>query len=365
MMKYRKIICFALCISLLGLCGCKDKNVSSDKKCEVALITDIGTVEDGSYNEDAYRGMLRACEEKGVVGEVFVPSDLGKQNYLNEIKSAVKGGAKLIVCPGYLLGEAVYDAQKQYKDVSFILLDTEPHNKDYSDISIGEKTEVIKFADEESGFLAGYTAVRDGYRFLGFIGGVPEDTVIKTGYGFVQGADYAAIELGVKIYVAYSYTDTFSQDENVKNMAANWYSNGVEVIYTCGDDMNRSVMSAADEAGKSVILSDSGSNDTSASVAFACHHNVEDAVYDAVNSYYSGTFLGGQVKELTVTEDGVGIDMENGHFNDFTQVQYDAIYSVLKDNVIKPYNHTDIATTEELDLVNTQIIYSDYISVNE
>lgn len=363
-MIFKKTIYIILCISILGLSGCKSKGISIDKKCEVALVTDIGTVEDGSYNEAAYNGMLKACEENNVTAGYFIPKDVTKESYVSEIKKAIKGGAKLIVCPGYLLEEAVYDMQKQYKDVSFIILDGEPHNGDYSDVAIGEKTEVIKFADEEAGFLAGYSAVRDGYRYIGFIGGVPEDSVIKTGYGFVQGADYAAIELGVKIYAAYSYTDTFSENDNVKNMAMNWYDNGVEIIYTCGDDMNRSVMSAAEEKGKAVILSDSSSNDSSAAVVFACHHNVEDAIYDAVNSYYKGTFLGGQVKELTVTEDGLMIDMGNGHFHKFTQAQYDAIYSVLKSNDIKPYNHTDIATTEELNLVNTEIIYSDYTSDN-
>lgn len=358
----RKYIALLLSICLIfGLIGCKNKTTeqTDGTKIEIALITDAGSIEDGSNNELAWLGVKKYADEHNISAQYFIPTDVSKDSYLNSIKTAVKSGAQIVVCAGYLLEEAVYDAQKQYKDVYFVLLGEEPHNSDYSDIKIGDKTECISFSEEEAGFLAGYAAVREGYSYLGFLGGMAEESVVKYGYGFVQGADYAAIEMGIKIYVAYVYANTFVEDVNVKNMAGNFYLNGCEAILACGGNMNHSVIKAAEEYNTMCMLSEPIANNMSPAVLFSMKNNVDDAVYDAVGSYYTNTFTGGQVRKLTVTEDGVGIDMDNARFSKFTDVEYDAIYSLLKSNQIKPYNGTDLTTTDELDLVNTTIVYAE------
>jgi len=362
-MKKSFIICLISVYCLLAFTGCKKSSGQEEntgKNCEIALVTDYGSVEDGAYNQQAWQGIKKYSEEKGLSAEYFVPSDLTTEAYLVEIKNAVKSGAKVIVCPGTLMEEAVYDAQKQYKDVNFILVDGEPHNKDFTDVKTAENTESIKFSEEEAGFLAGYASVREGYTYLGFIGGMPDESVVRYGYGFVQGADYAAIEMGIKIYCAYVYGDTFSEDVNVKNMAGNWYENGVEAILACGDSMNKSVIKAAEEHGTFCMTSDYNEGYVSPNILFSCFYNIEDAVYDAVASYYSNTFLGGSVKRLSITEDGVGIKMDKSHFSKFSEVEYDAIYNLLKSNEIKPYSATDLSTTDELNLVNTNIVYAEY-----
>lgn len=358
---------FILSLTILGLtllCGCKkNSNVSVGeiKKCEVALITDEGTVEDGYRNEMAWNGLKRYAQENNIHAEYFIPDNVTKESYLSSIKTAVKSGAKVIVCPSALLEEAVYDAQKEYKDVNFILLEGEPHNADYSDIVIGDNTECISFQEEEAGFLAGYAAVRDGFTYLGFLGGMADDSVIRYGYGFVQGADYAAIEMGIKIYVAYVYSNTFSEDINVQNMAGNWYLNGCEAIFTCGGgSLNHSVIRAAEEYKKNCILAEPALNHMSSSIVFTCVNNIEDAVYDAVGSYYTNTFLGGVNKKLSLTEDGLGIDMSSAHFTQFSDVEYEAICSILKKNEVKPYSGNDMKNTDDLDLVNTTIVYAEY-----
>lgn len=361
-MKNRLIISF-ICILLLFTCGCSKKTTSSPsskKACEIAFITDEGTIEDGGFNEAAYEGMMKYSKEKNVPANYYVPADTDKASYLAEIKNAVNDGAKIIVTVGCLLEEAVYDASKQYPKVSFLLIDGIPHNSDYSDQTIRENVSVFTFAEEQAGFLAGYAAVRDGHKFVGYLGGIPEDSVIKYGYGFVQGADYAAIELGERIYLAYTYTDTFTENIHIKNMACNWYDNGCEVIFASGGNMNKSVVAAAEEKGKGVICSEYDKNDLHPSILVSCINDVSDAVYDGINSYYAGTFLGGQRKELTVKEDAIGLSMENSHFDNFSQVEYDAIYNTMKSGEIDPYDDTEIANTKELDLVNTTIVYAEY-----
>ena len=113
---------------------------------------------------------------------------------MESIKTAVENGAKVIVCPGYLFEEAIYNVQDEYPEVNFLLLDGEPHNADYSDYKTGSNVHNILYQEEQAGYLAGYAAVKDGYTKLGFLGGMAVPAVIRYGYGFVQGADAAAAE---------------------------------------------------------------------------------------------------------------------------------------------------------------------------
>lgn len=360
-MKQKFLFCLVTACLLFALTGCnKSSGTVTIKECEVALITDEGTIEDGSCNELAYKGMQQYCDEKGIKSACFYPQNIDKASYLTEIKNAVKSGAKVVICPGNLLDEAVFEAQKQYPQVSFITINGEPHNSDYSDTHLEENAEVIKFAEEEAGFLAGYAAVREGYRYMGFMGGMPEDSVIRYGYGFVQGADYAAIELGEKVYIAYVYANTFTEGIHVKNMAANWFENGIEAIFTCSENMNKSVISAAEELNKDVFVAESNTNTASAAIIFSCTNNISEAVYKSIDEYYNGTFSGGSVKCLTINDSGIGIDMDNAKFKNFSNIEYDAICNSLMNNDIDPYDNTEIATTKELDLVNTQIVYAEY-----
>lgn len=362
-MKRYILLTVIISVALCALLGCKNDATSGTvelQNCEIALITDEGTIEDGANNQAAYEGVKKYGEDNSIATAYFTPNEISKESYLNEIKNAVKSGAKVVVCPGYLLEEAVFDAQTTYTDTKFILVNGEPHNDDYSDMTIADNTSSIKFSEEDAGFIAGYAAVREGYRYIGFMGGMPEDSVIRYGYGFVQGADYAAIELGVKIYIAYVYANTFTEDIHVKNMAGNWYENGMEVIFSCGGSMNRSVISAAEEHNKEVIIAESDKIPTSAAILFSCSNNVADAVYNSIDSVYKETFIGGQVNRLSLKDNYVGIDMDTAKFKNFSDVEYEAVCTLLKNNEINPYDNTEIANTKELNLVNTQIVYAEY-----
>ncbi len=341
--------------TMLAFVGCKKAAVGG-AKTEVAFITDIGTVEDGGCNEQCYNGLKRYCEENGMTYGYYSPDGYDTQVYMEHIKTAVDNGAKLIICPGYMLEEAVYNAAAEYEKVSFVLVDGVPHNADYTDFTIPENVMSITFAEEEAGFLAGYAAVRDGYKRLGFLGGMPEESVIKYGYGFVQGADYAGIEIGQKVYIAYTYMGTFSEEERVHDTAALFYDYSVEAIMASGGSINNSVMKAAEEKGKAVIGVDIDESIESPSVVFSCVKNYEDAVYNAVADYHNENFSGGSERHLTAAENGISLTM-NGHFNEFSEIEYNAIYNEMASKQVVPYGNTDIGTTQELNLVNTEIIY--------
>ena len=351
-MKIKLIPLLLLISACLSLAGCKSKD-----SCEVAFITDGGTVEDARYNESCYAGLVKFCDEKNVTYKAFVPEVNVVEGYLAQIELAVNEGAKIIVCPSYMLEEAVYKAASLYPKVNFVLVDGMPHNEDYSDTTIAENVLPITFAEEEAGFLAGYAAVRDGYERLGFLGGMAEESVIRYGYGFIQGADYAGIELGQKVYIAYTYTGTFDINQGVQDMAAIFYDYSVKAIMACGGEGGNSVMKAAEEKSGAVIGTDYDHGYESPAVVFSCVKKLEKAVYDALNDYYNGNFEGGKERHLTCAEEGVMLTMDSGKFNTFSDIEYNAIYDELASKKIVPYSDTSIGTTAELNLVNTEIIY--------
>lgn len=345
------------CLIMSSLAGCGVIDTTPIEPVDVLLITDVGTVEDGSFNQGAWEGIKRYGEEKDVLVGYYEPENTDKESYLKEVKKGVKNGAKLIICPGYLLEETVYEAAKDYPDVDFILLDGEPHNADYSDMTIANNVMPILFAEEQAGFLAGYAAVRDGYTGLGFMGGIPEDPVIRFGYGFVQGADYAAIERGVSVHIRYTYTNTFYEDNAVERMAETWYNDDTEAIFACGGAMGRSVMRAAEKCNKKVIGVDVDQRNESDTVITSAVKSLANAVYMSISDYYDGNFGGGFVKRYSAAEGGVSLPLESSRFNRFSQAEYDSIYQLLVDGTVVPYEKTNVGTTEELSLVNTVITY--------
>lgn len=302
---------------------------------ELALVTDLGTIDDKSFNQGAWEGMKKYAEENGISYKYYQPQEGTTDSYLETIGLAIEGGAKLVVCPGFLFEEPVYLAQDQYKDVHFILLDGEPHSGDYSEYRTEANVMPILFQEDEPGFLAGYAAVKDGYTKLGFLGGMAVPAVIRYGYGFAEGADYAANEMGVDgIEIMYNYTGAFAATPEAQSMAASWYQNGTEVIFGCGGAVGNSVMAAAEEKSAKVIGVDVDQSYESDTVVTSAMKQLSVSVYDGVRDFYAGSFPGGKTSIFSAKNDGIGLPMETSKFTKFTQADYDAVYVQLKDGKI-------------------------------
>lgn len=314
-----------------------DTAVKSDSSngYELALVTDLGTIDDKSFNQGAWEGMKKYAEENSISYKYYQPQEGTTDSYLETIGLAIEGGAKLIVCPGFLFEEPVYLAQDQYKDVHFILLDGEPHSGDYSEYRTEANVMPILFQEDEPGFLAGYAAVKDGYTKLGFLGGMAVPAVIRYGYGFVEGADFAAKEMGVDgIEIMYNYTGAFAATPEAQSMAASWYQNGTEVIFGCGGAVGNSVMAAAEEKSAKVVGVDVDQSYESDTVITSAMKQLSVSVYDGVRDFYAGSFPGGKTSIFSAKNDGIGLPMETSKFTAFTQADYDAVYAQLKDGKI-------------------------------
>ena len=312
---------------------------------ELALITDLGTIDDRSFNQGAWEGLVQYAQENNITHKYYQPADQGDDAYLNAIDLAVQGGAKVIVTPGFLFEVPVFEAQDRYPDVKFVLLDGTPHDGDYAVFKVGDNTVSVFYAEEQSGFLAGYAAVKDGYRSLGFLGGMAVPAVIRFGHGYVQGAEVAAQELGLpagSITLKYYYTGVFAPQPEIQTRAASWYNEGTEVIFSCGGGICFSIFPAAENSGNKVIGVDGDQSGESSTVITSAMKLLTKSVYDCLSDFYAGRFQGGKELLFSAANLGVGLPMDTSQFTTFTQAEYDAIYAKLANGTIVVDNNIEI-----------------------
>ncbi len=329
----KKIFALALCalLMLALFAGCGG---GSRKGAELALITDTGAVDDKSFNQGAWEGLVKYAEEKGISHQYYQPAEQDDASYLEAIDAAVQNGAKLIVAPGAMFEETVWQAQDLYPDTTFVLIDGTPH--DGSDnYRTNSNTVAITYAEEQVGFLAGYAAVREGMTKLGYMGGIEISPVVKYGYGFVQGAEYAAQELGMadgSIELMYTYTGEFAASTEVEEQAAAWYGNGTEIIFAAGGALGGSVMTAAEAAGSKVIGVDVDQSGQSDAVITSATKGLGVAVYDMIKAFYDGSFPGGENLVFNAANNGISLAMDTAKFSTFTKADYDALFAAMQNN---------------------------------
>jgi len=333
-----KKICIILLSVLVMLSACsRSQQQQSQQRAaaetfDLALVTDLGTIDDKSFNQGAWEGLVQYAREKNISHKYYQPAEQSDDAYLTTIDLAVKGGAKVVVTPGFLFEVPIYTAQDRYPDVRFILVDGEPHTADYSTYRTGSNTVGILYAEDQAGFLAGYAAVKDGNRRLGFMGGMAVPAVVRYGYGFVQGAEYAAKELKLaagSITINYHYTGAFAATPEAQTMAASWYNNGVDAIFACGGAVGNSVMAAAEQAGKKVIGVDVDQSGESPTVITSAMKGLRASVYSCISDFYNNKFPGGTTQVFEAANDGVGLPMATSKFQTFTKADYDTIFQAL------------------------------------
>ena len=225
MKKILRIISLALAFAMI-FCFAGCASFKKDK-AEVALVTDISDIDDKSYNQYAWVGIQKYCEENHISYGFYRPEFKKTENIVEAIDEAVENGAKIVICPNSNQEHAVAKAQKKYPDIRFVFLNgtlAEVHPNTYE----------VNFSEVEIGFLAGYTAVKEGYRNIGFQGGIKNTKNENYGFGFIEGAQFAAYELGLDtggVKIKYNYADTSGNSPDTQSRAQVWYESGTEVIF--------------------------------------------------------------------------------------------------------------------------------------
>lgn len=331
----KKITALLVCFMMaLGLTGC----ASGGDEYEVAMITDSGSVTDKSFNQSAYEAVEEFGKKNDLTYKYYAPKDTDKAGLLSTVDDAVDNGAKIIVTPGFNFAAAIYDAQEKYPDVKFVCIDFEPANDD-GEAKVGDNTVCYLFQENESGYLAGYAAVKEGFTHLGFTGGMALPAVENYGVGFVQGASDAAVEANANVTINYTYTGTFNESPEIKTLAATWYHDGAEIIFSCGGQICNSVFAAASEAGTKSIGVDSDQSGDSDTVLYSALKDVKGAALQGLEMYKDKKFTGGE----TVTFANAGdITYSAENFKNFTDEDYKAVKAKITDGSLELKSFTDM-----------------------
>ena len=333
-----------------------DSMTSEDGKYQVAFVTDVGQLKDKSFNQGTFDGVKLYAANNGLSYKYYQPANGNEatdDDRYDAMKAAVDGGADVVVCAGFLQEAALKRAAIDFPDTPFVFIDGYPLTDDAGNTL--SNVAGISFMEQQCGYFAGYAAVKDGFTKLGFSGGGggTNDACCRFGYGYVQGANAAAAELGVTVDMNYSweYGASFSASPELQTMISGWYANGTEIVFACGGSMFQSISAAASSNDGYVIGVDVDQSGESDCVITSAMKGLADAVQWAVGHVYDGTFdeIGGTGTSLGVADNAVALPTseESWRFETFTVEEYEDMYQkVLDGTLVVDDDFSKLETTE-------------------
>ena len=335
---------------------------------KVAMITDYGDITDQSFNQTTYEACKAYCDPAGIPFEYYKPAGDSTPERVAMIDAAVADGYNVIVMPGYAFAEAIKETADMYPDTTFIALDVgetdlnpldENGNPPADPYVVPSNVYCAVYQEELCGYMAGYAAVKLGYTHLGVLGGMAVPAVQRFGYGFVQGADAAAVEMGIadQVVMEYAYGNQFFGDADITAYMDNWYQSlGVEVVFACGGGIYTSAAEAAAKAGGKVIgvdvdqagiISAYGEDMTVTSAMKGLANTTQHLLDEVVNGNFAN--YGGKIETLGLvsgddpTANYVQLPMETTQWGDgFTQEDYKALVKAMYDGEITVSNDVSV-----------------------
>ena len=366
-MKKRLLAALVAAVTAVSLLACGGGGGSSTPAAggdaeaagdfKVAMVTDYGDITDQSFNQTTYEACKAFAEANGVDFTYYKPEGDSTADRVAMIDKAVADGYTTLVLPGYAFAEAIVESAETYPDVKFVALDVSEY-----DLCTAAGTETYSqdnvfsavYQEEISGYMAGYAAVKMGYKQLGFLGGMAVPAVIRYGYGFVAGANDAAKEMGLTdVAINYAYGNQFYGDADITAAMDTWYKGGTEVVFACGGGIYTSAAEAAGKEGGKFIGVDvdqkalvdgqygEGMTITSAMKGLGATVNtLLTAIKDGKWDEYKGQIQSlGMVSGDDPTLNYVQLPMDTTVWNDgFTQDNYKELVKKLADGTITVSN---------------------------
>ncbi len=311
---------------------------------KVALVTDVGTIDDESFNQACWQGVEAWCKANDIEYTYYQPTEDSTDARVLSVMQAASDGANVIVMPGYLFGATVLAVQdmEELSNVYFIAVDVSAGDLD--NVDPAANVACLTFSEEQAGYLAGYAAVKEGYTKLGFLGGMAVPAVIRYGYGFVQGADAAAKETGAEVEINYTYGGQFFGSPEITAKMEGWYQNGTEVVFACGGGIYTSALEAAEKNNGKVIgvdVDQSYISDLIITSAMKGLQNVTESLLDTLNKGEWETY-GGKVTNFGLLEgEYVGLPTATWSLEHFTVEDYEALKAQIKSGEITVSNSTE------------------------
>ena len=318
------------------------ENIPKLAPIEIAVVTDIGKLNDGGFNQGTYEGVKSYCEINNKEYGYYQPargSDATDYDRIDAMNQAIKDGAKVIVAPGFLQATAMAKVAAANPTVKFVFIDgwtlTDAENKALSNVT------AVSYKEQESGYLAGYAAVMEGYTKLGgiFGGGGTIPACNRYANGYILGATAAAEELNrsVDMKISFKYGEAFSASSELQSQMDGWYKDGMQVVFSCGGSMFNSVLAAAKAQNGKVIGVDVDQSEATGTVITSAVKGLRESVMLILEQYYNGEWdakLGGKASSLGAKENCVGLPTNSWKMTRFTKDDYQVIYNKLKNGAI-------------------------------
>ena len=308
-----------------------------DPSMKVAFVTDVGNIDDHSFNQYTYEGITTFAEENTVDCTYYKPAEDTDQARIDAINQAIADGYNTVVMAGYLFGPATASCAAEHPEVNFLALDVSAG--DLGSDTIPSNVSLIVYKEEQAGYLAGYAAVKAGYTELGFLGGMSVPAVVRYGYGFVQGADAAAVEDNVDVNIKYWYSGSFGPTDEIAAKMDSWYTEGTEVVFACGGGIYLSCQSAAEANEGLMIGVDVDQSNVSDTIITSAMKALSNSVRMALTAVGTNGLVwpeayAGTCQSLGAKEDCVGLPMESSKLGDFDEAAYETLFQQIVDGTI-------------------------------
>lgn len=269
-MKKKVLLVTLLVVAIVASCfaftACNKDKGDGDKGVKVAMITDYGDITDQSFNQTTYEACKAYCDANNIKFKYYKPTGDSTEARVASVNAAIAEGYTIIVMPGYAFGGTIVEVADNNPEIKFVALDVArgdlleaKYGKEYDynpdnpkwTYQLPSNVTCFVYQEEISGFMAGYAAVKEGYKKLGFLGGMAVPAVIRFGYGFVQGVNKAAVEMNIanEVSVNYVYGGKFNGTPEITAVMDTWYQGGTEVVFACGGGIFTSACEAATKAG--------------------------------------------------------------------------------------------------------------------
>lgn len=269
-MKEKVLLVTLLVVAIVASCfaftACNKDKGDGDKGVKVAMITDYGDITDQSFNQTTYEACKAYCDANNIKFKYYKPTGDSTEARVASVNAAIAEGYTIIVMPGYAFGGTIVEVADNNPEIKFVALDVArgdlleaKYGKEYDynpdnpkwTYQLPSNVTCFVYQEEISGFMAGYAAVKEGYKKLGFLGGMAVPAVIRFGFGFVQGVNAAAVEMNIanEVSVNYVYGGKFNGTPEITAVMDTWYQGGTEVVFACGGGIFTSACEAATKAG--------------------------------------------------------------------------------------------------------------------
>lgn len=294
---------------------------------------------DGGFNQGTYEGAKAYAEAHGLTYQYYQPANGAEatdNDRIAAMRQAIKNGAKVIVAPGFLQATAMTTVATESPEVKFIFVDGFALS-DAKGNPLKNVTAVV-YKEEESGYMAGYAAVKEGYTKLGgtFGGGGTNPACNRFAYGYAQGIAAAAEELGkeVELKLSYKFGAGFGASVELQTQISGWYTAGTEVVFACGGSMFQSVKSAAEATTNGKIIGvDVDQAPLSNRVITSAVKGLSVSVQKILGEFYNGewdTKLAAKASNLGAADDATGLPTATWRMSKFTVENYNTLFAAVK-----------------------------------